>query len=211
MGQEKYKNGFKLTVHQEELVKPYTWKKPCIVFVNSMSDLFHPDVPLTFIKKVFKTMNETPQHTYQVLTKRAERLAEVSKELSWSDNIWMGVSIEDDKVIERLDYLKKTDAKVKFASLEPLIGPLVELNLEGINWIICGGESGHKARPIKKEWVVDIKKQCKKQSVKFFLKQWGKKQFNPNQDDPTINKDHHMHAKGGCELNGKVYREMPNK
>ena len=209
MGQKKYKNGFKITIHDDELLRPYTWNKPSVVFVNSMSDLFHKDVPLKFIKQVFHTMNQTTQHTYQVLTKRAERLAELSPKLTWSDNIWMGVSIEDERVVDRLAELKKCGAKVKFLSLEPLLGPLPNLNLEGIDWVIVGGESGPGARPIKKEWVVEIKRQCKKQKVKFFFKQWGKNQFNPNANDPTMVKDNPSYAKGGCELDGKVYRAMP--
>ncbi|MEI6487718.1 MAG: phage Gp37/Gp68 family protein [Bacteroidota bacterium] len=209
MGQKKYENGFKLTIHQDELLRPFTWKKPSVVFVNSMSDLFHEDVPLEFIKQVFLTMNATPQHTYQILTKRAKRLAEISSELTWTNNIWMGVSIEDERVVERLKYLKKSGAKIKFLSLEPLLGPLSNLNLKGIDWVITGGESGHGARPLKKEWVVDIKRQCAKQKVKFFFKQWGKKQFNPNPNDPTMIKGNPSYAKGGCELNGKIYRAMP--
>lgn len=171
MGQEKYKNNFKLTLHPDTLVSPYHWRKSQVIFVNSMSDLFHKDVPIGFIQKVFKTMNETPWHTYQVLTNRADRLAELSPFLTWTDNIWMGVSIEDNRVIERLDYLKQCNAKYKFLSCEPLLGELNSLSLSGIDWVIVGGESGPKARPMKEEWILDIRNQCKKQKVKFFFKQ----------------------------------------
>jgi len=206
---DKYKNGFKLTVHEDALTAPYTWKKSKKVFVNSMSDLFHKDVPLDFIKKVFAVMKDNPQHTFQVLTKRADILAEYDTELTWAPNIWMGVSVENEKVMERIDYLRKTSAHIKFLSLEPLIGPLPNLDLTGIHWAIVGGESGHKARPIEKEWVIDIKKQCDKEGVDFFFKQWGKPKFNINPNDPTIKADHPQHAKGGCTLNGRIYRKMP--
>jgi protein gp37 len=178
MRQEKYKNGFKLTTHESSLLVPYEWKKPKTVFVNSMSDLFHKDIPLSFIQKVFKVMNETPQHTYQVLTKRGDILLKYNKELVWSPNIWMGVSVENEKVVDRIDYLRSTDAHIKFLSLEPLIGPLPNLNLKNIHWAIVGGESGHKARPMKYEWVWDIRQQCKDADVLFFFKQWGRAEFN---------------------------------
>jgi protein gp37 len=209
MGIEKYKNDFKLTVHEESLKTPYEWKKPKTVFVNSMSDLFHKDVPLSFIKKVFRVMNDTPQHTYQVLTKRPELVLKYNKHLQWSENIWMGTSVEDERVIERIDYLRETDAHVRFLSLEPLIGPLNNLNLKNIQWAIVGGESGHGARPLKFEWVWDIKLQCEDAGVKFFFKQWGKPDFNINKKDPTIDAKHPLHAKGGCMLFNNVYHEMP--
>ncbi len=210
MGQKKYENGFKLTLHPDTLAIPYTWKKPVKVFVNSMSDLFHKDVPLEYIKKVFKVMNDNPMHTFQVLTKRADILAKYDKELIWTENIWMGVSVENEKVKDRIDFLRNTGAHVKFLSLEPLIGPLPNLNLKNIDWAIVGGESGHGARPIQKEWVMDIKRQCSKNGVYFFFKQWGKPKFNSNPDDPTINADNPRHAKGGCMINGHIYREMPS-
>lgn len=194
MGQEKYKDGFNLRIHPSELERPYQWKKPRVVFVNSMSDLFHKDVPLEFIKQVFKVMNNNPQHTFQVLTKRAERLFELHKELEWSSNIWVGVSVENQKVVDRIDFLRKTNAKTKFLSLEPLLGPLPNLNLTNIDWAIVGGESGPKSRPIEESWVLDIQKQCKKQKVAFFFKQWGGKNKKKN----------------GRLLNGKTYDEMPN-
>lgn len=193
MGIDKYKDKFKVRIHSNALNTPYTWKKSKVVFVNSMSDLFHKDVPLSFIKKVFKVMNENPQHVFQVLTKRAERLHELHKEFKWSHNIWMGVSIENMEVIERIDFLRKTGARVKFLSLEPLLGPLDNLNLKSIDWVIVGGESGHKARPMHIDWVLDIQKQCQEKDVPFFFKQWGGK-----------NK-----KKSGRILNGKTYDEMP--
>lgn len=193
MGLEKYKNGFKLTLHPEALKIPYTWNKPKIVFVNSMSDLFHKNVPLDFIKQVFKVMNENPQHVFQVLTKRADILLQYNKELKWTHNIWMGVSIEDEKVLERVKLIKKTKAKVKFLSCEPLIGPLPNLNLKGIDWVIVGGESGHRPRPMKADWVIEIMEKCEKEKVAFFFKQWGGRNKKKN----------------GRVLNGKTFDEMP--
>jgi protein gp37 len=193
MGIDKYKHGFELRLHEDALNIPYEWKKPKVVFVNSMSDLFHKDVPLSFIQEVFKVMNSTPIHTYQVLTKRAERLYELHDKLNWTTNIWMGVSVENDKVKDRIDFLRETNAKVKFLSLEPLIGPLTNLNLEHIHWAIVGGESGRKARPMKESWVWDIRQQCADQGVAFFFKQWG-----------GVNK-----KKTGRELGGRTYDEMP--
>ena len=211
MGVDKYSEGFNIRTHADTLNIPFSWKKPKVVFVNSMSDLFHPDVPVEFIKAVFSVMNQTPQHIYQVLTKRSERLLELSVELSWTDNIWMGVSIENEDYRYREDDLSKTAAKTKFLSVEPLIGPIKKLKLDRIDWVIVGGESGHKARPLKKQWVDDIRLQCENSKVAFFFKQWGKAKFNENQFDPTIDTEHPQHAKGGCELDGKVYRQMPKK
>lgn len=195
MGIEKYKDGFKVRVHEDALHVPYTWKQSKVVFVNSMSDLFHPEVPLEFIQKVFEVMNNTPQHTYQVLTKRAERLFELHHLLNWTNNIWMGVSVENEKVKSRIDFLRETNAKTKFLSCEPLIGPLSNMNLTNIDWVIVGGESGRKARPMEELWVWDIKDQCRKQEVAFFFKQWG-----------GVNK-----KKSGRELAGRTYDEMPAK
>src|SRR5579872_6565998 len=211
MGIEKYKDGFNIRLHSNELNTPFTWKKSKIVFVNSMSDLFHPDIPTEFIRAVFGVMNNTPQHIYQVLTKRSDRLLELSNELNWTDNIWMGVSVENEKYTTRIDDLSKTGAKTKFLSIEPLISPVKTLHLDKIDWVIVGGESGHKARPLKKAWIDFIKTECEKKKVAFFFKQWGKPKFNSNPDDPTIMAEHPEHAKGGCELDGKVYREMPDK
>ena len=193
MGIDKYKDGFELRLHEDVLHIPYEWKRPKIVFVNSMSDLFHKDVPLSFIQKVFDVMNNTPMHTYQVLTKRAERLYELHDKLNWTTNIWMGVSVENDKVQDRIDFLRETNAKVKFLSLEPLIGPLTNLNLEHIHWAIVGGESGRKASQMKESWVWDIRQQCADQGVAFFFKQWG-----------GVNK-----KKTGRKLGGRTYDEMP--
>jgi protein gp37 len=193
MGQEKYSQGFKLRLHPDSVVIPYTWKKPQLVFVNSMSDLFHKDVPLQFVQSVFKVMNETPQHTYQVLTKRGDILEAYAPFLNFSPNIWIGVSVEDGKVIDRIDHLRRVDAYVRFLSLEPLLGPLDNLNLEGIHWVIVGGESGMSARPMRAVWVQNIRKQCNKNNVPFFFKQWGGK-----------NK-----KEAGRLLNGRTYDQMP--
>jgi protein gp37 len=193
MGIDKYKDGFKLRTHEDALLTPYSWKSPKIVFVNSMSDLFHKDVPLRFIKKVFDTMNNCPQHTFQILTKRSDILLEYSKELTWTHNIWMGVSIEDSKVRHRIDDLRQTNARTKFLSCEPLIGPLAKLNLKKIDWVIVGGESGRKPRTMDVDWVLDIQQQCEKAKVAFFFKQWG-----------GTNK-----KKTGRVLNGRTYDEMP--
>lgn len=195
MGIEKYKDNFEVRLHPASLKVPYTWKNSKVVFVNSMSDLFHKDVPLEFIQQVFKVMHDNPQHVFQILTKRAERLLELNQELRWTHNIWMGVSVENDKVRSRIDFLRKTDAKVKFLSLEPLIGPLKKLNLQNIDWVIVGGESGNKARIMKPDWVLDIQEQCEKESVAFFFKQWGGKNKKAN----------------GRLLNGKIYDEMPER
>jgi len=193
MGLEKYKDGFTIRTHEDALFTPYGWKGNKIVFVNSMSDLFHPDVPLSFIRKVFSVMNNTPQHTYQVLTKRAERLFELNEQLTWTPNIWMGVSVEDARVINRIDFLRNTNARVKFLSCEPLIGPIQSMNLDGINWVIVGGESGKKARPLKEWWIWDIRQQCQEAGVAFFFKQWG-----------GTNK-----KKSGRLLGNRTYDEMP--
>ena len=200
MGAEKYKDGFKLRLHHDALNIPYRWKKPKVVFVNSMSDLFHEEVPLDFVKTVFAVMNNTPQHVYQVLTKRSERLLKISAHLNWTSNIWMGVSVESEQYTYRIDDLSRVPAKTKFLSIEPLIGPIKTLNLNSIDWVIVGGESGHKARPLKKEWVDYIKNKCHKDKVAFFFKQWGKPQFNDNPFDPTIDAKHPNHAKGGCGI-----------
>ena len=173
MGVEKYKDGFELRLHPDVLQIPYTWKSPKIVFVNSMSDLFHKNVPLSFIKKVFDVMNDNPQHVFQVLTKRSDLLLRYINELRWGHNIWMGVSVENSKVTQRIDHLRATTARVKFLSCEPLIGPLPNMNLESIDWVIVGGESGHKPRPMDEEWVLDILEQCRDSGTKFFFKQWG--------------------------------------
>lgn len=193
MGLEKYRNGFELTLHEDALKIPYTWKQPKIVFVNSMSDLFHKDIPLEFLQRVFKVMNDNPQHVFQVLTKRADILLKYHKELDWTHNIWMGVSVEDAKSLSRINLLRRTRAKVKFLSCEPLIGPLTGLNLKKINWVIVGGESGRRPRPMKPEWVFEIHNKCIEENVPFFFKQWG-----------GTNK-----KKTGRVLKGRTYSEMP--
>ncbi|MBK6937160.1 MAG: phage Gp37/Gp68 family protein [Chitinophagaceae bacterium] len=192
MGIDKYKDGFKLRLHEDSLMVPYTWKSQKVVFVNSMSDLFHKNVPLEFIKRVFAVMNDTP-HIYQVLTKRSDVLLKYHKELNWTHNIWMGVSVEEAKAKYRIDDLRKTNAKTKFLSCEPLIGSLGNLNLKKIDWVIVGGESGRKPRPMEVDWVLDIQQQCEEKNVAFFFKQWG-----------GTNK-----KKTGRELNGRTYDEMP--
>ncbi len=193
MGVEKYKDNFKVRTHEDALKIPYTWKHSKVVFVNSMSDLFHKEIPLEFIQKVFKVMNDNPQHVFQVLTKRAERLLELHTELKWTHNIWMGVSVENAKEKHRIDDLRQINARVKFLSLEPLLAHLGEINLENIDWVIVGGESGHKPRPMDADWVLDIQEQCKEKSVAFFFKQWGGKNKKAN----------------GRTLNGRTYDEMP--
>lgn len=172
-GIKQYKDGFVLTLHPESLEIPHGWKKPRVIFVNSMSDLFHKNVPLSFIKQVFSVMRATPQHQFQILTKRAERLVELDDQLLWGDNIWMGVSVENNEYLFRINHLKKTAAKIKFLSLEPLLGPLPNLDLEGIDWVIVGGESGPYSRPMKPQWVRQIRSQCVAAKVPFFFKQWG--------------------------------------
>ncbi|MGQ0542462.1 MAG: DUF5131 family protein [Blastocatellia bacterium] len=173
MGQANYRNGFKLTLQPQMLELPLKWKRPQTIFVNSMSDLFHKDVPLEYIQQVFDVMNNAHWHRFQVLTKRADRLAELSNELKWSDNIWMGVSVESQKYVHRIDELRATGAKIKFLSLEPLLSSLKNLDLRKIDWAIVGGESGYGFRPIKEDWVLEIREQCRDFDVPFFFKQWG--------------------------------------
>lgn len=185
-------NGFKLTLHQDRIAQPKSWRKPSRIFVNSMSDLFHKDVPFEFLQQVFQVMAETPQHTYQILTKRPGRLVELADKLTWSPNIWMGVSVENQLQIRRIDFLRSVPARVKFLSCEPLLSPL-KLALGGIHWVIVGGESGRNHRPIEVKWVEDILEQCQEQKVAFFFKQWGG--ITPK-------------ARGRV-LNGKIWEEMP--
>ncbi|MCL2015405.1 MAG: phage Gp37/Gp68 family protein [Defluviitaleaceae bacterium] len=173
MGNAKYKNGFNLTMHENCLNEPYSWKKPRRIFVNSMSDLFHKDVPFGYIQKIFTVMNENPQHIFQILTKRAERLSEISPLVEWSKNIWAGVTVENADYIERISHLKTTAARIKFISFEPLLGDVGKLDLTGIDWAIIGGESGPKARPMLQDWVISIKNQCEEQKILFYFKQWG--------------------------------------
>jgi protein gp37 len=194
MGQRNYVNGFSLTLHESALELPLRWKKPQTIFVNSMSDMFHQRVPQDFILRAFDVMNRAHWHRFQVLTKRPDRLASLSERLNWSENIWMGVSVESDAFADRIDLLRQTGAAVKFLSLEPLLGPLDDLLLDEIDWVIVGGESGPGARPMNPEWVTSIRDQCVDARVPFFFKQWGgvqKKRF-------------------GRILNGRTWDEMPN-
>ena len=193
MGSDRYRNGFNVTLHPDLLDVPRRWRQARIVFVNSMSDLFHDDIPLAYIQRVFATMRDCAHHTFQVLTKRSERLAELAPRLPWPNNVWMGVSVEDARVIHRVADLQTVPAAVRFLSLEPLIGPLDALPLNGIHWAIVGGESGPRARPLRKEWVTSIFRQCRAARVPFFFKQWG-----------GVRKD-----LTGRELNGRIYNEMP--
>jgi len=193
MGQPNYANGFELTLQPRALELPLRWKKPQRIFVNSMSDLFHDDVPLDFIHKVFSVMERASWHQFQVLTKRAERLAELSASLLWTPNIWMGVSVENAAYTNRIDFLRLTGASVKFLSIEPLLGPVGVLDLRDIDWVIVGGESGPGARELKRAWVTDIRRQCRAAKVAFFFKQWG-----------GVNK-----KRTGRTLDGRTYDEMP--
>ncbi len=193
MGSPNYAAGFKLRLHDHVLGLPLTWKRPQMIFVNSMSDLFHSDVPLDFIQRVFAVMNTACWHQFQVLTKRSERLFELDTHLTWSYNIWMGVSVERKDYTYRIDHLRQTHASLKFLSLEPLLGPLPNLNLAGIHWVIVGGESGPGARPLQAEWVADIRDQCLDAGVPFFFKQWG-----------GVKKKQH-----GRELDGRTWSQIP--
>ena len=209
MGQPNYVNGFGITIHEHLLALPLQWRSHQRIFVNSMSDLFHEEVPDDFIIRAFDVMVAASWHNFQILTKRSGRLLELDARLPWADNIWMGVSVETHEYVRRIDDLRHTHAKIKFLSLEPLLGPLLDLELERIDWVIVGGESGPGAREMSSEWVRSIKDRCASADVPFLFKQWGKKAFNPNEDDPTISKEHPYHAKGGCELDGKIYRGIP--
>ncbi len=173
MGSPNYSNGFHLTLHEHMLELPLSWKKPSMIFVNSMSDLFHEDVPERFIQRTFDVMRRASWHTFQVLTKRSDRLLELDSYVEWPPNVWMGVSVENSKYTVRIDHLRQTHAQIWFLSLEPLLGPMDNLNLTGIHWVIAGGESGPKARPMKKEWVSSIRDQCTIAETPFFFKQWG--------------------------------------
>lgn len=195
MGQRNYANGFKLTTHEHMLDLPLGWKKPQVIFVNSMSDLFHKDVPLEFIQKVFGVMHSASWHIFQVLTKRASRLLELNQEIDWSSNVWMGVSVENQDYMFRIEHLRQTDAHVKFLSLEPLLGPLQNLDLRDIDWVIVGGESGPGARPVRREWVIDIRDQCLTADTPFFFKQWG-----------GVRK-----KRSGRVLQGRTWDEMPKR
>ena len=193
MGNRRYSNGFQITLHDDLIDAPRQWRAPRVVFVNSMSDLFHQDIPTEFIKRIFQTMNECPQHTFQVLTKRSDRVRDLSPVLEWTPNIWMGVSVENDSMHHRIHHLLEVPATVRFLSCEPLIGPVGMLPLDGIHWVIVGGESGPAARPMAESWVHSIKNQCREAGVAFFFKQWG-----------GVHKHRH-----GRELDNQTYDEMP--
>ena len=173
MGQPNYSNGFRLTLHDHVLAAPLQWKRSQMVFVNSMSDLFHEDVPVEFIIRVFNVMRQAYWHTFQILTKRSERVMELSPMLPWPENVWMGVTVEKEDYLFRIDHLRRTAARTKFLSMEPLLGPLQRLDLHDIDWVIVGGESGPKARPIEASWVREIRNHCFAADVPFFFKQWG--------------------------------------
>jgi protein gp37 len=193
MGQPNYENGFEVTLHERMLEAPLRWKKPQMIFVNSMSDLFHQQVPASFIAKVFEVMRRASWHQFQVLTKRSDRVAAVSRDIDWPSNVWMGVSVESEGYAYRIDDLRRTGATTKFLSLEPLLGPLPGLDLRRIDWVIVGGESGPGARTIDATWVRDIRNQCARAGVAFFFKQWG----------GTRKK------KSGRQLDGRTFDEMP--
>jgi len=194
MGQANYRNGFKVTLHEDALERPLRWRKPQTIFVNSMSDLFHAEIPLAFVRRVFDVMQEASWHRFQVLTKRADRLAELAPELPWPANVWMGVSVESAFYLGRIEALLSVPAAVRFLSLEPLLGPLPKLRLKDIHWVIVGGESGPGARPMEKEWVVSVRDQCLRADVPFFFKQWGG-----------------VHKKrAGRELEGRTWDQMPD-
>ena len=173
MGQPKYRNGFEVTVHPQSLSLPLSWRKPRLIFVNSMSDLFHEEVPEEFILRVFQVMRKAKWHNFQVLTKRAHRLEVMDPAIRWPENVWMGITVEDADCLERLQPLRSCGATVKFISFEPLLGPIPEPDLEGIDWAIVGGESGPSARPMDKQWALDLRDACLRQDIPFFFKQWG--------------------------------------
>jgi protein gp37 len=193
MGNPNYANGFELTLHEHMLELPLSWKKPQMIFVNSMSDLFHKDVPFEFIQRVFDVMQQASWHRFQILTKRSERLLEVNSQIAWPANVWMGVSVENQSYTFRIDHLRTTNAYTKFLSLEPLLGPLPDLDLREMNWVIVGGESGPRARPMQEEWVVTIRDQCLRAGTPFFFKQWG-----------GVNK-----KRSGRMLQGRTWDQLP--
>ena len=193
MGQPNYRNGFRVTMHKHALNLPLGWKRPQMVFVNSMSDLFHEDVPVDFIRRVFDVMRQTDRHLFQILTKRSQRLAELAPLLPWPANVWMGVTVESCDYIHRIDDLRRVPAAVRFLSLEPLLGPLPDLDLTDIDWVIVGGESGPGARAMSEAWALNLRDQCMRAGVAFFFKQWG-----------GVNK-----KKAGRLLGGRTWDQMP--
>ena len=193
MGVAKYAKGFEVNVHPDVLEEPLGWKKPRLIFVNSMSDLFHEKIPVAYLRQIFDVMRRADWHVFQILTKRAERLAKMAPRIDWPPNVWMGVTVESARFTHRIDHLREAGAAIKWLSMEPLLTPVSDIDLTGIDWVVVGGESGPGARPMKKEWVVDIQKQCREQNVHFFFKQWG-----------GMNK-----KKAGRRLNGRIFDDMP--
>lgn len=195
MGQANYANGFKITTHEHALALPLGWRKPQSIFVNSMSDIFHKAAPFDFIQRVFSVIEKASWHCFQVLTKRSDRLVELAPSLPWPKNLWMGVTVENSDFLHRIDDLRRVGAVLRFLSFEPLLGPISEIDLSGIDWVIVGGESGPRARPLKHEWVRSIRDQCIERRVPFFFKQWG-----------GTNK-----KKAGRELDGRTWSQLPSK
>ena len=193
MGVAKYAHGLEVTPHPDVLEDPLKWKKPRLIFVNSMSDLFHEKIPVAYLRQIFDVMRRADWHVFQILTKRAERLAKMAPRINWPPNVWMGVTVESARFTNRVDLLRSTGAAIKWLSMEPLLSEVPDMNLSGIDWAVVGGESGPGARLMKKEWVLDIQRQCRKQNVHFFFKQWG-----------GMNK-----KKAGRRLNGRIYDAMP--
>ena len=193
MGQPRYINGFKVTIHDDLIELPLRWRNPKRIFVDSMSDIFHKDVPDEFIQRVFETMNRASHHTFQVLTKRPERVRTIAHKLTWTENIWMGTSVEDMRVAKRVDHLRQVPASVRFLSCEPLLGSLLRLDLTSIHWVIAGGESGPGARPMKSEWALELRDKCAEQGIPYFFKQWGGVQKH----------------RTGRVLDGQTWDEMP--
>ncbi len=193
MGQDRYRNAFRLTLQPDVVRTPLRWRRPRMIFVNSMSDLFHKDVPAEFIIRCFAVMEEASQHTFQVLTKRPERAAAMARMLPWPENVWIGTSVENADYVSRIEMLRKTPATIRFLSLEPLLGPISRLPLSGIGWVIVGGESGPGARPMQTEWVTQIRDRCVRYDVPFFFKQWGGVQK----------------SRAGRKLDGKTWSQMP--
>ena len=193
MGQPNYVNGFNLTIHPHTIELPLKWKKPQMIFVNSMSDLFHESVPVDFIHQIFDVMHKASWHTFQILTKRSLRLLELDNKISWPMNVWMGVSVENSEYTYRINHLRSTHAQIKFMSLEPLLGPVENLNLTEIDWVIVGGESGPGARPIHEDWAINIRDQCLISQIPFFFKQWGGVRKKNN----------------GRTLQGQIWNEIP--
>lgn len=193
IGAPKYEHGFALTLQEDHLDLPRTWKRPRFVFVNSMSDVFHEGVPEAYIQSIFRVMRETPRHLYMILTKRSQRLVELAPSLPWPENVWMGVTVENADYTYRIDHLRQTPARLRFLSLEPLLGPLDNLNLQGIEWVLLGGESGPGARPMLKEWVISVRDQCEAAGVAFSFHHWG---------------GEHRRLRGRT-LEGRIYNEMP--